>query len=418
MDASYPDLLNRALAMHRAGKLDDAEAAYNALLTQNPRDFHALRLLGTIAGERGCPEAAVRLSELSLAINPRQSTALSNRGLALRELGRYDEALASFENSLLLNPDHAAAQWNRSLSKLLAGDFASGWELYEWRWKTGESNPRDWTQPQWRGDTSVAGSKVLLCAEQGLGDTIQFCRYAELVAARGATVILDVQSSLTSVMSSLDGVAQVVARGDPVPEFEWHCPLASLPLAFRTELHTIPARVPYLRADPQAIARWRDKLGPHRAPRIGLAWSGNPKHQNDRNRSIPLSQLLPLLDCGIEVVSLQTEMRSADAAFLAAAPQVRSIADELADFSDTAAVISLLDLVISVDTSVAHLAGALGKPVWILTPFSPDWRWLLGRADSPWYPTARLFRQPRRGDWPSVIGAVCEELRKPLDYPR
>src|SRR4051812_10725934 len=242
------DLLNDALRAHRMGRLDDAESIYKTLLEENSQDFHALRLLGTLAGQRGDPNEAARLSALSLAINPHQATALSNLGMALRELGHFDQALACFEKAIKLNPHHAGAMWNKAISSLMLGDFESGWRLYEWRFLAYGLKRRSFRQPLWEGTRSVSGSSILLYAEQGLGDTIQFSRYAELVAELGWQVILEVQPALQSTMSSLAGLATITTTDNSETDFEMHCPLASLPLIFRTQLHNVPARVPYLYA--------------------------------------------------------------------------------------------------------------------------------------------------------------------------
>jgi hypothetical protein len=245
-----------------------------------------------------------------------------------------------------------------------------------------------------------------------LGDSIQFCRYAKLVAARGAKVVLGVQKPLTSLLRDLEGVSQLVTEGDALPYFDYHCPLLSLPLAFQTRLETIPAAASYLRADSAKVREWRQKLGEQTKPRIGIVWSGSSEHRNDRKRSIPLTKFVKLLSGDAEFISLQKDVRAADQSVLNAHQHIRHVGDQLNEFADTAAVVELLDAVITVDTAVAHLAGALGVPVWILLPFNPDWRWLLDRGDSPWYPTARLFRQPAVGDWDSVIERIAIELRE------
>jgi hypothetical protein len=252
---------------------------------------------------------------------------------------------------------------------------------------------------------------VLLHAEQGYGDTIQFCRYAPLVAARGARVVLGVPSALKTLMQSLDGVEEVVAQGSP-PAFDHHCPLLSLPLAFGTELASIPAPRAYLHADPGARARWAARLGARSGLRLGMAWSGSATHTNDANRSIRLEQLEPILHCAVQAVSLQKDIRAVDAPALAQRTSIARFGEELKDFADAAALIAELDLVVCADTAVAHLAGALGKPVWILLPYVADWRWLRKRKKSPWYPSARLFRQSVAGDWSDVIDRVTAELRK------
>jgi hypothetical protein len=270
---------------------------------------------------------------------------------------------------------------------------------------------RSFTQPLWLGQNEIAGKTVLLHAEQGFGDTIQFCRYVPLVTARSARVILEVQEPLRELMASLAGTTQVVPLDSVLPDFDVQCPLLSLPLAFKTRLATIPSAVPYLGAPSQAVMDWDTSLGPKRRPRIGLAWSGRPTHKNDHNRSIPLGALLPLLDIDATFVSLQKDVRPADAKVLNERSDLLHFGDEIRDFADTAAIISNLDLVIAIDTSVVHLAGALAKPVWVLLPFMPDWRWLLDRDDSPWYPTARLFRQDATQAWDNVIARVHAALR-------
>jgi hypothetical protein len=288
------------------------------------------------------------------------------------------------------------------------GDFERGLAKYEWRWKNDllELRGRDFAQPLWLGEGKIADKSILLHSEQGLGDTIQFCRYAPLVAARGARVLLEVPAPLHTLMTSLHGVGQIVSRGEALPDFDLQCPLLSLPLAFGTEIETIPSSVPYLQALPADVEKWRERLEHSPRPRIGLAWSGRSAHKNDHNRSISLIALLPLLNVGATFVSLQKDVRPGDAKVLGQRPDILDYGEALNDFSDAAALIANLDLVISVDTSVAHLAGALAKPVWALLPYVPDWRWLLDREDSPWYPTARLFRQDETRAWGNVIVSV------------
>ena len=306
----------------------------------------------------------------------------------------------------------AEAHFSQGLALLSIGNFKRGWEQYEWRWATkGYAPKRDFVQPRWRGAEDLSGRTILLHSEQGFGDTLQFVRYAPLLAAKGARVVLQVPPPLKALMAGLAGVDVIVAQGDTLPAFDCHCPLLSLPLAFATTLLSIPAATPYLHANAGSVAKWQALLGERSGPRVGLVWSGNPNHKNDRNRFISSARLLPLLAVpGVRFVSLQKDLREGDAEVLRNRSEITHIGDQLDDFADTAAAVSLLDLVITVDSVVAHLAGALGKAVWVLLPFSPDWRWLLEREDSPWYPSARLFRQPHTGDWDSVIGRVREEL--------
>jgi len=309
------------------------------------------------------------------------------------------------------------AHCNAAALRLLTGDFERGWAHYEWRWQKNSVIPmqRNFSQPAWNGRDPIAGKAILIHSEQGLGDSIQFCRYVPLMVARGAQVIFEVQKPLQALMASLDGAAQMVPKGSPLPAFDLHCPLVSLPLAFATRLETIPSTAGYLSAPAQHVTTWQSRLEGKPRPRIGLVWSGNPGHERDRERSIGLRALVPLLDsvgADVTFVSLQKDVRAEDAALLRDRADILDYGDSLEDFSDTAALISQLDLVISVDTSVAHLAGALGKPVWILLTYFPDWRWLLRRDDSPWYPTARLFRQDESRTWDSAIARVRQALRE------
>jgi hypothetical protein len=356
---------------------------------------------------------ALASCERALAIDPGLADAHSNRGNLLRGLGRPDEALTSFRRALALRPDLPAAHYSHGQCLLLLGDLDSGWQECEWRWKDEQhaNKAREFPQPLWLGGDALRGRTILLHAEQGLGDTLQFCRYASRVAALGAKVLLEVQPPLLSLLANLPDIAQLLPRGAALPDFDSHCPLLSLPLAFGTTLDTIPADMPYLRSDPSRVSAWRERLGAPARTRIGLAWSGSPAHGNDRNRSIPLAQMLALLDTGAEFVSLQNEVRPADADVLTSRPDLRHFESALADFADTAALVETMDLIVTVDTSVAHLAGAMGKPVWVLLPFDPDWRWLLARTDSPWYPSATLFRQPRPGDWGSVLASLARRLQ-------
>jgi tetratricopeptide (TPR) repeat protein len=406
-------LSNSGAVLRQLGRLDEALASCERALAITPDYADALNNRGNALMELKRLDEALASYDRALAIRPDYAEAFYNRGIVLQDLGRLEDALDSYQQAQAIRPDYAEAHWNEGACRLLAGDFAAGWAKFEWRWlKRGADAKRECARPLWLGEQDVAGRTVLLHAEQGYGDTIQFCRYAPLLAERGARVVLEVQPGLKSLLSGLAGVQQVVARGERLPDFDFHCPLLSLPLAFGTTLQTIPARVPYLAATPGLVQSWRARLGAN-APRIGLAWSGNPKHLKDRNRSIAASRLTRLLETGATFVSLQKELRDDDRQWLAAHPEVHHFGDELGDFADTAALISLLDVVITVDSAVAHLAGAMGKPVWILVrAFGADWRWLLQRDDSPWYPSARLFRQHSIGDWGGVIADVGGALRE------
>ena len=412
-----PDLAlahyNRGNVLQDLNRYDEALASYDHALAARPDFAEALSNRGNVLLRLKRFAEAVASYDRALASRPDFAEAFSNRGAALQELKRYDEALASYEGAIEVRPDYADAHFNEALCRLLLGDFDHGWEMHEWRWRTGQLrfSKRSFTQPLWLGQSEIAGKTILLHAEQGFGDTIQCCRYVPLVAARGARVILQVQEPLKELMTGLVGTAQVVSADSALPDFDVQCPLLSLPLAFRTRLETIPPPVPNLRVASKAVMDWETRLGPKRRPRIGLAWSGLPTHKNDHKRSIRLSALLPLLDIVATFVSLQKDVRAEDATLLKERSYLLHFGDGIRDFSDTAALISNLDLVISVDTSVAHLAGTLAKPVWVMLAFNPDWRWLLDRDDSPWYPTARLFRQDDTHAWDSVIARVHAALR-------
>jgi tetratricopeptide (TPR) repeat protein len=404
--------VNRANALGALGRFDEAMTDYDAALKLAPG--HPLVLFNRGNALRGQSREAEAIADYdrALAAMPQHAGAWQNRGLALAAQNRHDEAVASYERALALLPEHADTHFNAALSLLTAGNYQRGLVEYEWRSRrTGTSGKPRFRAPPWLGEPSPAGRSILLHAEQGLGDTVQFARYAPILARGGAKVVLEVQPELKELLSALDGVSVVIARGDKLPPFDLHCPLASLPLAMKTEIATIPAEFPYLKASEQRLARWRSRLEALPAPRIALAWSGQATHANDHNRSIALAQLERLIAVpGFQFVSVQRDLRAADAGRVAGDPRITHVGSELADFADTAAVLSLADLTISVDTSVAHVAGALGRPAFVLLPFQPDWRWMLDREASPWYPAVRLFRQQRAGDWDGVIERVRTAL--------
>ena len=305
---------------------------------------------------------------------------------------------------------------------LRIGDFDQGWKEYEWRWNVHPSWARPQDFPQhllWLGERPIEGKTIVLHAEQGFGETIQFVRYVPMVAALGAKVILEVQPELKLLFANLKGADKVIGKGEALPPFDGHCPLASLPLAFKTRLETIPPATPYLSAPEECVALWRNRLPKSDLPRIGVAWAGNPEFVDDKPRSIGLAPLVPLLSTpGFQFISIQKDLRAGDEQILRDHPHILHLGDKLADFGDTAAIMSLLDLVISSDTVPVHLAGALNRPVWILLQHSPDWRWMVNRFDNPWYPSARLFRQQTAGDWTGVVRQVIEQLSSlPLQGP-
>jgi tetratricopeptide (TPR) repeat protein len=400
---------NRGNALHALKRFEEALATYDRVLALRPDYVEALVNRGNPLHALNRFEEALATYDRALALRPDYVEALVNRGIILHKLKRLEEALASYERALALRPDYVEAHYNEGMSRMLAGDFQRGWQKLEWGWIAARQRyiKRNFPQPLWLASNETAGKTVLLHAEQGFGDMIQFCRYVPRVAERGARVIFEVYEPLRELMSTLPGVAQIVSTGKPLPDFDMHCSMMSLPLALGAESTTILSQTPYLRASPQAVMDWNGRLGPRHRPRIGLAWSGLPAHDNDHNRSMRLSAFLPPLE-GFDAtyVSLQREVREVDAPMLQGRSDILHFGEELKTYADTAALIANLDLVISVDTSVAHLAGALAKPVWILLPYIPDWRWLLDRDDSPWYPTARLFRQDETRGWDGVMARV------------
>jgi tetratricopeptide (TPR) repeat protein len=404
---------NHGIALRLAGHYLEALAAFDRALALQPAYAQAFNNRANTLNNLGRLEEALQSYEQAIALQPEIASFHTNRGNILQELQRPEDALQSYRLAARLHPADAHALWSLSLGLLQLGQFGEGWTAYEARWERADYRERKsphFLQPRWRGGPELQGKTMLIHAEQGLGDTLQFCRYATEVARRGARVLLEVQPPLRSLMQGLPGVVQVLSPGETAPPFDLQCPLLSLPLAFATRLDNIPAAVPYLHASPAKIAQWQGALGPRTRPRVGLVWSGSSSHAHDRKRSIALAEFLTLLPAGVQPVSLQKEVREADLPALQARPDMLCFGDALADFSDTAALCELVDVVVCVDTSVAHLAGALGKPVWLLLPVNPDWRWLLGRADSPWYPSARLFRQTVPGQW----GEVLQEVRQAL----
>jgi hypothetical protein len=441
--------LAEARAALEAGRLDEAGRLCRAILADAPDDPGAQHLHGIVAFRSGDAKGGAALLERAIAHAP--ANAVYRRDLCemLRVLGRLDEALAQGRRAVALAPDdagahynlgivhydrceleaaiacqrratqiapdHAAAHFELAEALLLSGDLARGWPEYEWRYRMPGAPallpPTE--RPQWNGE---AAGPVLLIADQGFGDTIQFARYIPAASRRCARLLVACSAEMETLIAPLPGIARISRNWQDIGAFDAYAPLSSLPYLFGTDLASIPPSVPYLRAEPARSARWRDRLdrlvsASHR--RIGLVWAGRPSHGNDANRSLPLERLAPLaaLD-GTTLIALQTgPARRQIGGFYAMLPLL-NLGPELADFADTAAVVDALDLVISVDTAVAHLCGALAKPVWLLLPFAPDWRWLLGRDDSPWYPTMRLFRQQAPGDWAAVVASVVDRLRR------
>ena len=403
---------DRGHALQEIKQFDAAITSYDKAIALRPDYAEAYDSRGNTFKDLKKYDAALTSCDKAISRNPNYAEAYVTRGNVLQEIKQFDIALENYDKAISLKSDFALSHWNKSLLLLLLGEFHKGWNEFEWRWRWSDfpSPKRNFTQPLWVGKGSLAGKTILLHSEQGLGDAIQFSRYATMVSALGARVILEAGKPLLSLFSTLSGVSQWVERGSPLPSFDFHCPLLSLPLAFKTHRDSIPSSVPYLFSDPEKVSRWQSRLGAKYKPRVGIVWSGSPTHKNDRNRSILLSQLIKHLPDDCLYVSLQKEVRDTDKDVLGYRNDILHYGSELNDFSDTAALCELMDIVISVDTSVAHLAGALGKEVWILLPYVPDWRWLLDRNDSPWYPTAKLYRQEVIGDWDGVLEKVKSDL--------
>ena len=432
---NYPEVhYNLGITLYDQGQWEEAVAAYRQAVALRHNYPEAHYNLGNALRVNGQLNEALASYRQAIALQPNYPEAHGNLGNVLKDQGQLDQAIATYRRGLAFRPDYAEIHSNLALALLGKGDFLRGWEEYEWRWKLKDtaSPERNFTQPQWDGDP-LGGRTLLLHTEQGFGDAIQFIRYLPLVAQRGGKITLECQPELQRLFQSMLPDLPVVARGQGLPTFDVHCPLLSLPRLFPTDLGNLPRTVPYLRADPAESALWRERLaslgssirpsGPDRQSgpnhpsgpdlKVGLVWAGRPTHTNDRNRSLKLTSLAPLAEVpGVRFISLQKGAAAAEARTLPAEMELIDVAEDLKDFADTAALLANLDLVIAVDSAVVHLAGAMGQPVWTLLPFAPDWRWLLDRSDSPWYPTMRLFRQPSIGDWESVIAEVREQLQR------
>jgi len=392
---------------------EPAIADYERALRLAPDHAETHYNLGHAHLKCGQYETAAACFERALTLNPKLVPCLINNGLAAIELRKLAEAFDSYNKALAREPENAQAQWNRSLLNMLTGNFAAGWAGWEARWQAGLNLvDRHFSQPLWLGRDSIAGKTILLHADEGIGDAIQYARYVPMVAALGARVFLEAHEPIAPLLSGISGVTVSAARGVPLPQFDFHCPLGSLPLAFETGLETIPPPVSCLSSVPGALRQqWESWLGPRERPRVGLVWSGDAAHANDGNRSTSLRALFPILDLDVTFVSLQKDPRQQDRIALGERTDIMDASARLTDFLAAAALVSCLDLVITVDTSVAHLAGTLGCPVWIMLPYTPDWRWMLDRDDSPWYPAARLFRQDAARDYAPVVERIRGELQ-------
>jgi tetratricopeptide (TPR) repeat protein len=406
---------NLGLVLQALGQTADAIAAFRRALQLNRRHVIALANLGAVLQHENRHGEAVDVLQQALAIGGDDARAYGNLGNAYIALNRPADAIAAYEQALQRDPAQAH-RYNLALARLVSGDLERGWEGYDSRLETPQHASRyPVRKPRWQPGEPLGGRTLLLYADQGLGDTLQFYRYVPMVAALGAPVVLQVPTALKTLLEGQGVPVTVVGAREPLPAHDLQCSLLSLPRHFGIRLGNVPAPVPYLAAPPAKLAQWRDVFARAPGAKVGLVWAGNPKHQYDHNRSVPLARFCRLTrDLPAHFFAIQKEVRAADRPALAGWRGVTSLERNLASFGDTAAIVAALDLVITVDTAVAHLAGALGKPAWVLLSHYPDWRWLLGRSDSPWYPTLRLFRQETLGDWEPVIDRVRAELAQQL----
>jgi tetratricopeptide (TPR) repeat protein len=399
---------NIGIILHEQGKREEALAEFDqaAALDPNLSEVHGNR--ANVLRELNRFEEALAEYDAAIALKSGLRDAHNNRAICLAEMRRFPEAIAEFEEAQRIDPEFAEAPWNKSILLIMSGRDEEGWRDYELRWKRQEflDKPNPYGKKPWLGQTSISGKIVLLTAEQGIGDTLQMLRYIPLLTTQGARVLAAVQNPLVELVRAMPGAWGVLGEREPIPHWDEFVPTMSLPLAFGGRAADYPANIPYLFAPEAAQARWAERLGPKVKPRIALAWSGSRDHKNDHNRSMALETLRPLLDVDAEFISLQIDHRERD---LPLDPRILNLQDEIKDFVDTAAIMALCDLVISVDTSAAHLAGALGRPLWLLLPYMPDFRWYLEGDQTPWYPTARLWRQGDDRSWPPVIERVKAE---------
>jgi tetratricopeptide (TPR) repeat protein len=411
--------VERAAALKALDRLDEAESAARAAVRAAPGHPGGHGALANVLADQGRFDQAMEEYRTTLKIAPDWAEALSNYGEALRKRGKYAEAEPYFRRAIALTPEVGDPHFNLSIVLLVTGRFDEGWREYEWRWRQIGVQMRVYDPPLWDG-SDLGGKSIILWSEQGLGDTIQFIRYVPMLRQRGAgKIVVVTDRPIANLVRTVEGIEEVYIKGDTLPRTQSQCPIVSLPLKFNTTLESIPARVPYISVDSQMVAWWRERLQPSSAKKnVGIAWAGSAVNKNDRNRSARLSDFSPLAGvANVRFISLQIGAPSKQLTSAPTGLQIDDATPDVRDFND-AALIAQLDLVITVDTSICHVAGALARPVWTLLPFVPDWRWLLDRDDTPWYPTMRLFRQNRRGDWSDVMARVRDELVKFAGAPR
>jgi tetratricopeptide (TPR) repeat protein len=411
INSSLPEAyFNRAIALQNLKRFEAAIESYDRSIDLNADFVQAYLNRGVLHKEMGDLDKAISSYKHALKIQGNYADAYANLGMALKDLGSFVEANINLDKAIELDKGHAEAITAKSLALLLEGNYDEGWPLFEWRWKKVKlTNSIPPSCPLWLGEDSLLDKTILLRSEQGLGDTIQFCRYAKLVKSLGAKVVLEAPKALLELLTQLDYVDQVIEQGGKVPHVDYYCPLLSLPLAFKTNIESIPTPFKYLASHPQKLAQWSETLGSKTKLRVGLVWSGNKQHGNDRNRSISLAKIIQYLPEDIEFISLQKEVREEDKATLSLS-SIQNFDVKILDFLDTAALCDLMDIVVSVDTSVAHLAASLGKPTWVLLPYVPDWRWLRNTDASPWYDSVKLYRQNEKRSWEDVFDRVRSDL--------
>ena len=405
-------LKNLGAALLDLGEIDEAVLCLQQAVQLAPQFADAHADLGNALGEQGRLEEGMGSLQQALRLRPQHAQAMNNLAVLLGKQGKIREAIDAFRETLRVDPTNSWVRYNLGAHLLLLGNFEEGWPGYEHRWKTRAFAPRPFAQPLWDG-TPLDGKVILLHAEQGLGDTIHFIRYAPLVKERGGKVVVECQSLLVDVLTRCPGIDTLVAEGKSLPPFDVYAPLLTLPAIFQTNEATIPANVPYVHADPALVQKWGEELRAQPGLKVGITWKGSPQHKRDRERSVSLEAFAPLAGiAGVRLFSLQVGLGHEQLAAWGSRLGITDLGERFnpASFADAAAAIKNLDLVITVDSALAHLAGAMNVPVWVTLPFSPDWRWLLGREDSPWYPSMRLFRQPQLGDWSAVFTRLAAEL--------
>lgn len=415
LEPNNADFLNRlGIAFRGAKQLEKAIEAYQKALHINPGSAQIWNNIGAALQYSNNINDAQIAYQKAITLHPNYASAWNNLGACFQAQHQLDNAIQAYQKAQIIDPKYFQAAFHEGQARLLGGDFEQGWPKHEYRWLTIQSDPqRQFAQPLWQGTEALFGKTIILHSEQGFGDTIQFIRYATVLSDMGAIVYLEVQAQLKEIAASVPGVQSVYPFGSTLPVCDFHCPLMTLPLRLRTTMDTIPRNIPYLTAAPEIYSKWSTYFTHTHRQKIGIVWRGNPEHENDENRSLPFGIIRSLLELPLyEFINLQFDRTESEAEVFNTSSTRQDPTPLISDYNDTAAIISQLDLVITVDTSVAHLAGALGKPVWILLPYSPDWRWMLTRKDSPWYPSARLFRQPSPRDWACVIEEITGELSR------